>query len=126
MLTNGPGDRGSNPGRIIPKTQKIVLDADFLNIQHYKVQIKGRAIPGKGVAPSPTSQCGSYRKGSLRDLFHANILVRNPFKHYFKQIYFTHTWNSYKYDHTKWARATKGWLYTLQTSRTEASQLDVV
>ena len=24
---NGPGDRGSTPDRIIPKTQKMVLDA---------------------------------------------------------------------------------------------------
>ena len=38
----GPGDRGSIPGRIIPKTQKIVLDAALLSTQHYKIRIKGK------------------------------------------------------------------------------------
>ena len=42
VFTNGPGDRGSIPGRIIPKTQEMVLDATFLNTQHYKVWIKGK------------------------------------------------------------------------------------
>ena len=27
MFVNGPGDQGSIPGRVIPKTQKMVLDA---------------------------------------------------------------------------------------------------
>ena len=30
------------PGRVIPKTQKIVLDATLLNTHHYKVRIKGK------------------------------------------------------------------------------------
>ena len=38
--TNGPGDRSSIPGRVIPKTQKMVLDAALLSTQHYKVKIK--------------------------------------------------------------------------------------
>ena len=42
VFTNGPGDLGSIPGRVIPKTQKMVLDASLLNIQHYKVRIKGK------------------------------------------------------------------------------------
>ena len=42
MFTNGPGDLGSIPGRVIPKTQKMVLDVDLFNTQHYKVQIKGK------------------------------------------------------------------------------------
>ena len=37
----GPVDQGSGPGRVIPKTQKIVLDAALLNTQ-YKVRIKGK------------------------------------------------------------------------------------
>ncbi len=54
-------------GRVIPKTQKMVLDASLLNTQHYKVRIKGKVEPSReGVAPSPTSWCSSYRKGSLR------------------------------------------------------------
>ena len=36
-----PGDLGSIPGRVIPKTQKMVLDATLLNTQNYKVRIKG-------------------------------------------------------------------------------------
>ena len=37
---SGPGDRGSIAGRVIPKSQKMVLDAALLNTQHYKVRIK--------------------------------------------------------------------------------------
>ena len=33
-------DLGSLPGRVISKTQKIILDATLLNTQHYKVRIK--------------------------------------------------------------------------------------
>ena len=63
----GPGDLGSIPGRVIPKTQKMVLDASLLNTQHYKVRIKGKVEQSReGVAPSPTPWCSSYRKGSLR------------------------------------------------------------
>ncbi len=42
VFVNGPGDLGSIPERIIPKTQKKVLDAALLSIQHYKVRIKGK------------------------------------------------------------------------------------
>ena len=33
---------GSISGRVIPKTQKMVLDADLLNTQHYRERIKGK------------------------------------------------------------------------------------
>ena len=42
VYANGQGDWGSLPGRVIPKTQKMVLDATLLNSQHYKVSIKGK------------------------------------------------------------------------------------
>ena len=42
VFANGPGDLGSIPGRVIPKTQKMVLDASLLNTQHYKVRNKGK------------------------------------------------------------------------------------
>ena len=46
------------PGRVIPKTQKMVLDASLLNTQHYKVRIKGKVEQSReGVAPSPTPWC---------------------------------------------------------------------
>ena len=32
----------NGPGRVIPKTLKIVLDASLLNTQYYKVGIKGK------------------------------------------------------------------------------------
>ena len=41
VFANGPGDLGSIPGRVIPKTQKMVLDVSLLNTQHYEVRIKG-------------------------------------------------------------------------------------
>ena len=41
-FANGQGDWGSIPGRVKPKTQKMVLDAALLNTQHYKVRIKGK------------------------------------------------------------------------------------
>ena len=42
MFANGPGDQGSIPGWVMPKTQKMVLNATLLNTQPYKVQIKGK------------------------------------------------------------------------------------
>ena len=42
VFVNGPGDLGSIPGRVIPKTLKMVLDTSLLNTQQYKVRIKGK------------------------------------------------------------------------------------
>ena len=42
MFAKGPGDLGSIPGRVIPKTQKMLLDGSLLNTHHYKVWIKGK------------------------------------------------------------------------------------
>ena len=42
VFTNGLGDLSSIPGRVIPKTQKMVFYATLLNTQHYKVRIKGK------------------------------------------------------------------------------------
>ena len=42
VFASGPGDLGPIPGRVIPKTQKMVHDASMLNTQHYKVRIKGK------------------------------------------------------------------------------------
>ena len=39
VSTNGPGDLSSIPGRVISKTQKIVLDTSLFNTQHYKVRL---------------------------------------------------------------------------------------
>ena len=41
-IGNDPGHQGSIPGGVIPKTQKMALDATRLNTQYYKVRIKGK------------------------------------------------------------------------------------
>ena len=41
VFVNVPGDWGSIPGQVIPKTQKMVLDAALLNTYHYKGKDQG-------------------------------------------------------------------------------------
>ena len=61
VFANGPGDLGSIPGRVIPKTQKIVRDASLLKLSIIRYGSRVRwSNPGKGVAPSPTPRCSSY------------------------------------------------------------------
>ena len=47
VFTNGLGDLSSIPGRVIPKTLKMVLDTSLLNTQQYKVCIKGKVEQSK-------------------------------------------------------------------------------
>ena len=47
VFANGLEDLASITGRVIPKTQKIVLYASLLNNQHYKVRIKGKVVKRK-------------------------------------------------------------------------------
>ena len=42
LFASGLEDRGSIPGRVVPKIQKMAIDATLLNTQHYKVRIKGK------------------------------------------------------------------------------------
>ena len=42
VFANGLEDQSSIPGRVIPKTQKMVLDAALLNTHYYKLWIKGK------------------------------------------------------------------------------------
>ena len=42
VFDNGPGELGSIPSRVIPKTLEMVLDTTLLNTQQYKVRIKGK------------------------------------------------------------------------------------
>ena len=64
VFANGPGDRGSVPGWVIPKTQKMVPDATLLNTQHYKVQIKGKVEQSRerSLHPPLHLECSSYWK----------------------------------------------------------------
>ena len=61
VFTNGLEERGSVQGQVIPKTQKMALDAALLNAQHYKVWIKVKVEQSRnGVEPTPTPRCSSY------------------------------------------------------------------
>ena len=61
VFANGPGDQDLIPGRVIPKTQKMVLYAFLLNTHHHKVQIKDKwSNPVKRVTPFPTPRCCRY------------------------------------------------------------------
>ena len=42
VFANSPGELGPIPGRVIPKTLKMVLEIFLLNTQQYKVRIKGK------------------------------------------------------------------------------------
>ena len=63
VFANGPGDQGSIPGQVTPKTQKMILDASLLNTQHYKVWIKGKVDQSR---ERSSTLPYTYRKGSLR------------------------------------------------------------
>ena len=66
VFANGPGDRGSISGRVIPKTQKVLLDTSLLNTQHYKVRFKGKVEQSRERSSTfPTPRCISYWKGSF-------------------------------------------------------------
>ena len=47
VLANGLEHQGSIPGRVISKTQKMVLDAALRNTQLYRVRIKGKVEQSK-------------------------------------------------------------------------------
>ena len=46
-FANGPGDWCLIPCRVVPKTQKVLLDTFLFNAQHYKVSIKGKKEKSK-------------------------------------------------------------------------------
>ena len=48
VFAKGPGGLDSIPGRVIPKTQKMVLDASLLNTQQYNIGIKGKVDQFQG------------------------------------------------------------------------------
>ena len=47
VFGNGPGDLCSIPGRVTPKTLKMVPDTSLLNTQQYKVRIEGKVEQSK-------------------------------------------------------------------------------
>ena len=61
VFANGSEDLGSTPGRVIPKTLKIVLDTSLLNTQQYKVRIKGKVEQSKEKSSSlPTTTVANF------------------------------------------------------------------
>ena len=60
VFANGPGNWGSIPGRVIPKTQRWYLMPPC-STQHYKVKIKGKVEQSREwSAPTPTPWCEGY------------------------------------------------------------------
>ena len=60
VFANGPEDMGLIPGRVIPKTLKMVLDTSLLNTQQCKVRIEGKVKQSREeVVPSSTPRCSS-------------------------------------------------------------------
>ena len=47
VFANGPGDLGSIPCLVIPKTSKMVPDTALFNTQQYKVHVKGKVEKSK-------------------------------------------------------------------------------
>ena len=84
VFASGPKDQSSIPGRVIPKTQRMVLYASLPDTLYYKVQIKCKwGNAGKGVAHFPTPRCSSYRNICLRvvQLNLAHCLECSPSSH---------------------------------------------
>ena len=66
VFANGPGDRRSIPGRVIPNTLKMVIDTSLLNTLQCKVRIKVKwSNPRKGVAPSLHIGVVAIEKGAF-------------------------------------------------------------
>ena len=47
VFANGPGNLGSIPDRVIPKTLEMVLATSLRNTQQYKERIKGKVEQSK-------------------------------------------------------------------------------
>ena len=55
VFANGPEELGSFPGRVIPKTQKMVLDVSLLNTQ---VRIMGKVEQSRERISAPLQHLG--------------------------------------------------------------------
>ena len=73
VFTNDLGDRGSIPGQVIPKTQKMVLNAALLNTQHYKVQVKGKVEQSRERSNASFSK--KKKKGSLFNSYYLGVVA---------------------------------------------------
>ena len=63
VFANSTGDWGSILGQVIPKTQKMLLDATLLNTHYYKVRFKGKVEQSSEWSSTlPTPWVNSYWK----------------------------------------------------------------
>ena len=86
LFANGPEDRCSIKGRVIPKTQRMVLDAALLNTQHYKVRIKGKVVQSREWSSAPllhlsvvAIEKGAFGSPSIRVAHFTYLKDRNTF-----------------------------------------------
>ena len=87
VFTNGPGDRGSVPGRVIPKTKKMVLDAFLFITQHYKVLIEDKwRNPGKEVVAIEKGAFGSSSTMVGQLYLYLCIYIKLKFSIVFKRV----------------------------------------
>ena len=66
VFASGPGDLGSIPGCVIPKTLKMALDTSLLNTQQYKVRIKSKEEQ-------------SSERGSALPMLYGHIQLHNTY-----------------------------------------------
>ena len=87
VLASGPGDLGSIPDRVIPKTLKMVLDTFLLITQQYKVRIKDKVEQSrekssalgveaieKGAFWSPSTMVANFTYLQGRYVFNSQII----------------------------------------------------
>ena len=68
VFANIPEDWRSIPGRVIPKTQKMVLDSALLNTQSYNVQTNGKVLQSKERSSALLYISGAFEKGAFGSL----------------------------------------------------------
>ena len=65
VFANSQGDLGSIPGRVIPKTLKMVLDTSLLKTQQYRVHIKGKVEQSKASSAPQDLGVVTIEKGAF-------------------------------------------------------------
>ena len=79
-LWNGMSGLVEDQYTTISKTQEMILDTTLLSTQHYMVRIKGKVEQSWEWSSTPTPQCSSYWKGSLRVTLNKYSQLMNRWK----------------------------------------------
>ena len=84
VFANNPEERSSILGRVIPKTQKMILDASLLNTQHYTIWIKGKVEQSRESSSPPSRHLDviAIEKGAFES---PSTMVANFTFHCFKR-----------------------------------------